>query len=379
MNVKKLLIAIFISFALCIINVDAKTYANYNVGDVVTLNQGTDTTSEWYVIESSDSSKDTIKLFKSTNVQDSVQFDSKTVGTSSIYENATIKEVVDEYGKSLNLGDNLKSARLISINELNAVGCETWTCKSAPSWTYSSFYWTSDRKEETIYVYRVSIYKDITPVSARDTGIGMRPVIVVSKDAVQGGYANTERTFEGFSSSCTKTPTGKEEFECYLKLDKSIRTMNFNLKIEGLRLFDSYNITNENWNEALTVSDTNGTFEISNVALTKNSNSIDSDTLIKITGKVKDLEEGVLKFKLTNISMYDELGDYQNISEITKEIKVLKTEKTQSLIENPNTGIISITLILVSVIIICGVVYFIIVKKTKNNKDKNEKLKIENK
>ena len=67
----------------CMTTVKAKTYSSYNIGDVVTLSKGTNTTSEWIVIEESDSSKETVKLFKSTNAVDSIPFDEK--GTTKLY------------------------------------------------------------------------------------------------------------------------------------------------------------------------------------------------------------------------------------------------------------------------------------------------------
>ena len=355
-----------ITLFFCMTAVEAKTYSNYNVGDIVTLSKGTNTTSEWRVIETSDSSKETVKLFKSTNAIESIAFDEKA--TTAIYENSSIKTHVDEYGLLLNLGDDLKSISLISVEELNSIGCETWTCKNAPEWVYSSFYWTSTPYTEFYnYAYRVSIYKDITPVCTWDLKIGIRPVIVVSKDAVLNGYTNEEKTFDEINISCNKELIGSESFECYIKMDKNIQKMNFDISIEGISILDKFSIENITWNEALSSGvNNNGIYEIKNNVLTKKTEVKDSDLILKLTGNIKNIKtDQVLKFKLSNISMYDEYGDYQNISEIEKELKVLKTIENQELIENPNTGIKNITIIILVAVILCGIGYLIVVKYNK--------------
>lgn len=184
------------------------------------------------------------------------------------------------------------------------------------------------------------------------------------------GYINEEKTFDKINISCNKELIGNESFECYIKMDKNIQKMNFDFYIEGISILNKFSIDSITWNEEFSSGiDNNVIYEIKNNILTKKNEVKDSDLILKLTGNIKDLEsDQILKFKLSNILMYDEYGDYQNISEIEKEIKVLKTIEDQELIENPNTGIRNITIIILVDIILCGIVYLIVAKYNKRIK-----------
>ena len=365
-----------ITLFFCVTTVEAKTYSSYNIGDLVTFSKGSDTNSTWYVIENSDSRSDYLKILKYTDAKNltAVRFDP---GGSNVYETSTLKSLVDAYGDNLNLEDDLLYIGLINLQELQTLGCtkvETVIdCSNAPSWLYKGGHWTSIPVENTsdqVYTFSRGVTTLNIIYSIYNIQTAVRPVIIVKKESILGNISsNEERNFNDFSISCNKELTGTEEFECYIKMDKDIQNMNFDLSIEGLSLIENFSIENITWNESFqTGVDNNGIYEIKNNTLTKIASSKDSDNLLKITGKVKDLkEDGKLTIKLTNLSISDELGDYQNINEVTKEIKILKTEKRQDLIENPNTGIQNITIVLLIILAILSlsITISIIIKHNK--------------
>lgn len=189
--------------------------ASYTIGQLVTLNIGNDTISTWYVIENSDSNNSTVKLLKATNIDDNFYaFDEENRRTTAnnsyclepqngcnmyaangttVTEDSSIKLRVDEYGKNLNLSDDLKEVRLITISELENLGCEITnigvsgqgTCEnSSYSWVTSEEYWTmsalENSSEDTWVVYYDEDFAAESPANEH----GIRPVIVVSKEIV---------------------------------------------------------------------------------------------------------------------------------------------------------------------------------------------------
>ena len=380
-SIKKILTIILMSFALCTLNVEAKKiiYPSYKVGDVVHIEAngsseaGEERLQNFIVLEDSTYTDDTIKIIRQWSVP-------------LYYMNGTdlpADTILKDYTNNvLKLSrDKLISVNSIGLDDLKKIGCDvsetSVNCNNAPSWFKECIdWWPSIKINNEYYVFKAGSdcnYTAVKPASSTNRW-PIRPVLVIIKEAITGAQiteVNEERSFNQIGYKCNYDTKETGKFECYINIDKEVQKMNFNLKIEGLRQLDSYNVTNESWNETLVVTDSNGIYEQNGLSFTKNSNSTESDELFKITGKVKDLKEDrTLKITLTDLKAYDEIGDYQNISEVTQEIKISKIDKIQSLIENPNTGIMSITLILISLIIICGVIYFIIVKKQKENKDK---------
>ena len=356
----------FLFIIMCLLfitNVNAKTYTNYNIGDIVTLSKGNDTTSEWIVIENSDPTKDTIKLLKaSAATSEAIQYN-PIWKRNNTYAGSNIEKEVNKYKNILGINEYLTEIRLPSKDDLKLLGCAS-NCKDegASSWLYNVGYWLSNIKDSNM-VYRVSSSGKIA-VESVDNYFHLRPVIVVSKDAIKDGYKNDERTFDNIDITCDKELKSGQEFECIIKIDKLVQSMNFDLKIEGLSILDEYVFENATWNEDLEIL---GEYEKEGISLTKLSGQEESDILLKLSGISKELkEDSKIKFTFKNVKLYDEVLDYQNIDSIEKELTFLKEEK-QELIENPKTGIGSIILILTILSIFGGLTYFVVNKYSNKN------------
>ena len=206
-------------------------YQKYSLGDIVKLNTGSDTTSEWYVIENSSETEETVKLLKAQNIDSNTYaFDgaynrttennsycldpshgcnaySKVDGiltngnvSGTVTEDSSIKIKVDEYGNNLSLGSNLKNIGLITKEKLDELGCDAsdnvWNCDSAPAWVTSTSYWTQSAAIDenlNVHVYLIEhVDRDTSQVqliyyatvASTDTKFGIRPVIEVNKSIV---------------------------------------------------------------------------------------------------------------------------------------------------------------------------------------------------
>ena len=203
-------------------------YQKYSLGDIVKLNTGSDTTSEWYVIENSSETEENVKLLKAQNIDSNTYaFDeayrrttenntyclnpthgcnaySKVEGiltsgdvSGTVTEDSSIKIKVDEYGNNLSLGSNLKNIGLITKEKLDELGCDAsvnvWNCDSAPAWVTSTSYWTQSAAiDENLNVHaylikhvdrdpsQVQLIYYATPANVA-TEFGIRPVIEVNK------------------------------------------------------------------------------------------------------------------------------------------------------------------------------------------------------
>ena len=98
--------------------------------------------------------------------------------------NSLLYEPIQNYKTYLKntLGKASIEARLITYEELTSLGCTPYSsCKSVPSWVYSTFYWTASA-ESNHYVWRVDSYGDFY---GRDFynpwDYGLRPVITIKK------------------------------------------------------------------------------------------------------------------------------------------------------------------------------------------------------
>ena len=102
--------------------------------------------------------------------------------TSSTYSGSIVEGYVNNYKTYLtNMGVDISSARLITKSELETLGCSSSSnsCSSAPSWVYSTSYW-SGTAYDTDYVWRVSTSKrfNYEPFNRSDA-FGVRPVIEI--------------------------------------------------------------------------------------------------------------------------------------------------------------------------------------------------------
>lgn len=338
-------------------SVFAKTYTSYSIGDTVKLSKGTDITSNWIVIKSSDSSEDTVKLFKQYNAFFNIPFSSSSTND---YLASTIKTKTDNYGESLNLGNALHSIGLITIKELKSLGCSNSSCTSAPRWVYNSGYWTSTPASNRGYIYRVGYNGNIAAASYQDTYYGLRPVIVVSKDVVLNGYTNDEKEFDEILIVCPDKVKSGEEFTCYIGIDKDVDKINFDLSISGSAKIE-YSIKLDNWNEELPeVNKNENDYSYENISLSKKEGNENTE-LLSITIKPEISKEDKYKtIALSNIELYDEVGDYQNIEKLEKRVDI---NKYIEIVENPKTGNSSYKTILLFIVSLGSVLIILMYKR----------------
>ena len=101
----------------------------------------------------------------------------------SSYEGSIVEGYVNEYKSKLEaIGAEIEEARLITKEELEELGCSSsgHTCGSAPSFIYSTSYWTGSAFY-TSYVW--SVYSDAdfyNLIYTSDNSFGVRPVIGIS-------------------------------------------------------------------------------------------------------------------------------------------------------------------------------------------------------
>lgn len=85
------------------------------------------------------------------------------------------KNILEEYGIEI------VEARLITYDELKILGCIGASCKNAPSWILDNSYWTGTATDNN-NVYRVYSGDIFSSIVANQYHLGIRPVIVISKD-----------------------------------------------------------------------------------------------------------------------------------------------------------------------------------------------------
>ena len=114
----------------------------------------------------------------------------KFSNTNSTYAGSIVEGYVNEYKGILEgeeYGIAVVEARLITKEELtsNDIGCseELWTCKTAPSFIYSTAYWSGSAYSASgVWYVRGYGYFDYCYENyGYDDGYGVRPVIIISK------------------------------------------------------------------------------------------------------------------------------------------------------------------------------------------------------
>ena len=103
------------------------------------------------------------------------------------YSGSIVEGYVNNYASYLEgLGTNLKTARLITKEELEGLGCivSSESCSQAPSWVYSTSYWSGSAYNTSIrdlwFVDSTGYYGKY--LYSGDYELGVRPVITISKD-----------------------------------------------------------------------------------------------------------------------------------------------------------------------------------------------------
>lgn len=207
-NMKKM---IFVSlFSLVLIlgvnSVQAKEqYSSYNKGDKITVNVNDNDKLDFYVIENSGSDTDKVTAIYESTLGDSVRFEPSADG----YEGSGVQKKLNELTSSWS---NVINKRLLTADEV-IPGIELKKSVDEflkePSYLCSSkafSYWLSDtvKDEETDYLLTFSITRvpdrngsgdyscNLFPEASGDsvfstTLAGVRPVITVSKEHVDGG------------------------------------------------------------------------------------------------------------------------------------------------------------------------------------------------
>ena len=126
---------------------------------------------------------------------------------STIYSESTIKNYVNAYSVYL-LGEgvSIKDARLITVTELENLGCESSVdyttsntgCLNSYNWLYSSTYWTQTTyKSGYVYAVMTDGQVEAGPLGVTiDFVFGVRPVIELSIDEIYDPYVvGTEKCF----------------------------------------------------------------------------------------------------------------------------------------------------------------------------------------
>ena len=101
----------------------------------------------------------------------------------SSYEGSIVEGYVNEYKSKLEaIGAEIEEARLITKEELEGLGCSasSHTCNTAPSFIYSTSYW-SGSAASTRNVWSVDSHARINSNRyTYNTSFGVRPVIGIS-------------------------------------------------------------------------------------------------------------------------------------------------------------------------------------------------------
>ena len=182
----------------------APTYTAYTVGDHVSYNGVT-----YYVIEDSDTTKDTVKLLKENPLtkteMDNLNLSGITIterngygkvqyGSSVDYTTSTVKQVVDKWAEGAVKSGDTATARLINYNELmDNLGYNKATrdasyyrvnAEYTPSWVYNSsyYYWTMSQYQDPSHVWLVND-DGVLGDNGVSGSLMVRPVLVLSKSA----------------------------------------------------------------------------------------------------------------------------------------------------------------------------------------------------
>lgn len=172
--------------------VEAKTYKNYNVGDVVSVHVNDKETSDFYVIKNSEAKEDKVLAIAKND----------SYPKQYTYEEASKK--VDEYK---NLWTNVGEVTLPKLIDL--IGIDAKTICDSGSFTDLKFlyatgytYWTGDLYDENkmcaeedgniekgYWTISTDLYKTEGKysISSKEIALAVRPEIQVSKEFIEGG------------------------------------------------------------------------------------------------------------------------------------------------------------------------------------------------
>ena len=182
------------------------SYTAYQVGDHVSYN-GVD----YYVIEDSNSTNDTVKLLKENpltkiemdnlnltgiTISESKGYGRVQYGSSTDYSTSTVKQVVDAWKNTAVASGDTAIARLITYDELlpglgyeNNVVCTAGcyyngSLENVPTWVYNSnyYYWTMSQNGDSQDLWQVHDSGNLNNSNPRSSNM-VRPVLELSKSA----------------------------------------------------------------------------------------------------------------------------------------------------------------------------------------------------
>ena len=125
--------------------------------------------------------------------------DSKKGENYSDYVGSIVEDYVNKYKNILrNIGIAITDARLITLDELENLGCgegfNTMTCGGAPKWVYSTSYWTQTGFGDSVYA--IYSYNDLHMQGCISySSFGVRPVIEVPVGYFGGVYVGSVKRF----------------------------------------------------------------------------------------------------------------------------------------------------------------------------------------
>ena len=114
-----------------------------------------------------------------------ISFTSDTYPSYVYNSNSELYTTIENYKVYLNsLGITIKEARLISVEELEKLGCSMseFTCSKATNlWVYSTSYWTGSAfSDSNIWcVFSFAHFDDYLYNDMLDNAFGIRPVIEI--------------------------------------------------------------------------------------------------------------------------------------------------------------------------------------------------------
>ena len=184
-------------------SIEQQDASKYSKGDVVTCNIG-ETPDKFYVIEEKPLTATTIQMLTEKNIHTTEYRQSDAAGTiafsstnywssettypADVYNNnSLLYPIVEEYVSYLNTKLTNATGSLLTYNQAKNLGCDnsTGSCSSAPSWVYSTNYWTGSASGAR-GVWCVSSDGNFFNCSYHYGGShGVRPVITISTSEIQ--------------------------------------------------------------------------------------------------------------------------------------------------------------------------------------------------
>lgn len=153
---------------------------NLESGDLVTPGSEVSIGDEMFYVV--DQENNNVKLLRQENLDvGTVPF--ATTSSFPSYEGSNVETYVNEYKEVIqNLGVNVTSARIITYEELEKLGCQgnSWTCKLAYPFVYSQSYWTTRVYDSSCAWAVFNSSKGFDCISlTSSTNLGVRPLLEI--------------------------------------------------------------------------------------------------------------------------------------------------------------------------------------------------------